>query len=177
MSGDSGDRAAAPEVSYGYCGMPCALCTRHRTDGKSRCTGCSVGGYYTDVCRVHACCREKSLAHCGACAAFPCARLGKMGDFRDLNTNGVKMRTCTAVAAGGFDAWYGEYAARAALLTRALPKYNNGRMKRYLCELFIQNDLAMLTELMRRAEGLTGDAKQKGAAFRALAEAYIAGRD
>ena len=32
---------------YGYCGMPCALCTRYRTAGDSRCPGCSCDGYYT----------------------------------------------------------------------------------------------------------------------------------
>ena len=33
--------------AYGYCGMPCALCTRCRTEGSSRCPGCSCDGYYT----------------------------------------------------------------------------------------------------------------------------------
>ena len=63
---------------YGYCGMPCALCTRYRTAGASRCPGCSCGGYYTEGCKVYRCCREKGLAHCGECAEFPCARLGTM---------------------------------------------------------------------------------------------------
>ena len=30
--------------AYGYCGMPCALCTRYRTAGDSRCPGCSCDG-------------------------------------------------------------------------------------------------------------------------------------
>ena len=158
------------EYPYGYCGMPCALCTRYRTQGKSRCPGCSCDGYYTDPCKVRHCCRQKGLAHCGACGDFPCARLGKMGDFRDLNTNNVKQRSYAAVAAAGFEAWYAEYAPRAELLTAALEKYNDGRMKRFLCELFIQRDLAELSELMRRAEGLEGTPQERGKAFRELAE-------
>jgi len=99
---------------YGYCGMPCALCTRYRTAGTSRCPGCSCGGYYTEGCRVYRCCREKALAHCGECAEFPCARLGGMGDFRDLDTGHVKPRTCRFVAEHGFAAWQREYGERAA---------------------------------------------------------------
>ena len=72
------------EYPYGYCGMPCALCPRYRTEGKSRCPGCSCDGYYTDVCRVHRCCRQWELDHCGLCGEQPCQRLGKMGDFREL---------------------------------------------------------------------------------------------
>ena len=87
--------------AYGYCGMPCALCTRCRTEGSSRCPGCSCDGYYTVPCKVHRCVREKGLDHCGQCGEFPCPKLGKMGDFRDLDTGRVKERTCRAVAAEG----------------------------------------------------------------------------
>lgn len=159
------------DYPYGYCGMPCALCTRYRTDGKSRCPGCSHDGYYTEPCKVHHCCREKGLVHCGECGDFPCERLGKMGDFSDLTTNHVKQITCFAVSSSGFEAWYGEYTGRADLLTSALENYNNGRMKRYICELFIQLDNASLREIMRRAEALTGDIKEKGNGFRLIAEA------
>ena len=65
--------------AYGYCGMPCALCTRYRTEGDSRCPGCSCDGYYTEPCKVHRCIREKGLDHCGQCGDFPCPKLGKMG--------------------------------------------------------------------------------------------------
>ena len=156
---------------YGYCGMPCALCTRYRTAGTSRCPGCSCGGYYTEGCRVYRCCRERGLAHCGECAEFPCARLGGMGDFRDLDTGHVKPRTCRFVAERGFAAWQREYSERAALLSEALAKYNDGRMKRFLCELFIKTDLDALWELMRRAEAITGSPKEAGKAFRALSQA------
>lgn len=124
--------------AYGYCGMPCALCTRCRTEGSSRCPGCSCDGYYTVPCKVHRCVREKGLDHCGQCGDFPCPKLGKMGDFRDL-------------------------------LTVALERYNNGRMKRYLCELFLQQDLDTLRRIMARAEALEGaDSKELGRAFQAL---------
>ena len=55
------------------------------------------------------------------------------------------------------------------LLTVALERYNNGRMKRYLCELFLQQDLDTLRRIMARAEALEGaDSKELGRAFQAL---------
>ena len=156
------------DFPYGYCGMPCALCTRYRAEGASRCPGCSQNGYYTDTCKVHHCCQGRELAHCGLCPEFPCARLGKMGEFSDLRTDHAKERACRAVAAEGFDAWHAAYAERAALLTEALANYNNGRMKRYLCELFLQRDMGFLRAVMRRAEGLSGTPKERGAAFQQL---------
>ncbi len=162
------------DYAYGYCGMLCALCTRYRTNGTSRCPGCSKDGYYTEACKAHHCCRGKGLAHCGLCAEFPCARLGKMSDFRDLNTGHAKERACVAVAAHGFDAWHAEYAMRAQLLDAALLRYNDGRMKRFLCELFLQQDIETLREIMRRAEDIAGDPKQNGKRFRLIVEEVLA---
>lgn len=161
------------DYAYGYCGMPCALCTRYRTNGTSRCPGCSHDGYYTEPCKVHHCCREKQLNHCGSCESFPCIRLGKMGDFSDLNTNHVKNRTCVAVSQSGFDVWYMEYVERADLLTVALERYNNGRMKRYLCELFIQQDMDTLRRIMQQASTLSGDPREAGKAFKSIVESVI----
>ena len=160
--------------AYGYCGMPCALCTRYRTVGDSRCPGCSQNGYYTETCRVHRCIGEKGLLHCGLCPSFPCEKLGGMGDFRDLNTNHVKERTCRAVAAQGLGPWQQDYEVRADLLTKALAQYNNGRMKRYLCELFIQQDLSTLQQIMEQAQALEGSPKELGKAFQAVVQAVLA---
>lgn len=161
------------DYPYGYCGMPCALCSRYWTNGASRCPGCSANGYYTDLCKVHHCCRDSAIKHCGLCADFPCKRLGSMGDFRDLNTGNVKQRTCRSIAADGFDAWYADYCERADLLAVALARYNDGRMKRYLCELFIQKDVEALREIMRQAEALAGTPKENGKAFRTIVENCI----
>lgn len=73
-------------------------------------------------------------------------------------------------AAQGFDVWYRDYAEKAVLLTDALRKYNDGRMKRFLCELFIGRDLDTLQTLMHRAGSIAGTPKDVGKAFRALVE-------
>lgn len=159
--------------AYGYCGMPCALCTRYRTEGKSKCPGCSHDGYYTEPCKVHRCIREKEISHCGLCNEFPCANLGKMSDFTDLNTNHVKERTCKIVSEKGFEIWRKDYEERADLLTFALERYNNGRMKRYLCELFIQQDLITLKEILHLADALSGSPKDIGESFKKIVQTII----
>lgn len=158
------------EYPYGYCGMPCALCTRYYINGKSRCPGCSYDGYYTDVCKVHHCCCAKKNKHCGRCDNFPCASLGKMGEFSNLKTNHVKERTCEMVKSLGFSYWYEEYVRRAKLLEEAVEKYDDGRMKRYLCELFIQKDFSMLEKIMSEARDLTGSLKEKSKMFKSIVE-------
>lgn len=158
------------DYSYGYCGMPCALCSRYRTDGKSKCLGCSKGGYYTDTCKVFSCVRGKGIDHCGKCAVFPCVRVSKMGEFSDLRTDNAKQKTCALVASNGFESWYKEYSRRADLLTVALGKYNDGRMKRYLCELFITQSIDNIELIMKRAESLNGTQKENGKRFKEIVE-------
>lgn len=91
-----------------------------------------------------------------------------MTDFRDLNTGGAKLRTCRRVGEAGFEQWYEEYAKKAELLTIALARYNNGRMKRFLCELFLQQNLPILQTIMDRAAALQGTPKELAPAFRAI---------
>ncbi|MDD4011268.1 MAG: DUF3795 domain-containing protein [Sphaerochaetaceae bacterium] len=158
------------DYPYGYCGMPCALCSRYNTQGTSRCPGCSHDGYYTEPCKVHHCCKSKGLVQCGKCPDYPCLRLGSMSDFSDLDTNHVKLRTSEAIKERGWDAWYEDYCTKADLLKEALERYNDGRMKRWLCELFIKGDLESLKALIEKARNLDGDLKQRAKAFRALSE-------
>lgn len=158
------------DYPYGYCGMPCALCTRYRTDGSSRCPGCSENGYYTDTCKVHHCCSGKELKNCGCCDTFPCVRVSKMGEFSNLKTDNAKIKNCMEIKASGFEPWYENYIERAELLTEAIEKYNNGRMKRYLCELFIRQDMDTLKNIMCLAKNLTGDIKEKANGFKSIAE-------
>ena len=98
-----------------------------------------------------------------------------MGDFRDLNTGHAKERTCRAVAEAGLASWMEDYEAKADLLTLALERYNNGRMKRFLCELFIQQELNTLQAIMTRAESLSGTPKECGKAFQALVRDVLGG--
>jgi len=96
-----------------------------------------------------------------------------MSDFGDLNTNHAKEKNSRRIAAEGFAHWYAEYAKRADLLTVALERYNNGRMKRFLCELFIQQDMETLWEIMRQSESLRGTPKENGKAFQEIVRSVL----
>jgi hypothetical protein len=96
-----------------------------------------------------------------------------MGDFRDLHTNHVKERTCRSIQAAGFAPWYLDYCERADLLTQALSRYNNGRLKRTLCELFICEELPTLRAIMEEASTLSGDPKETAKPFQEIARAHI----
>lgn len=117
------------ELPYGFCGIMCALCNRHIVNGSGSCVGCSHNGYYSEPCKIAKCCKEKDLLHCALCKEFPCDKVIKIGDFCDLNSNEHYSKTCYCISENGFDFWYQEYMERKTLLTIALEKYNNGRMK------------------------------------------------
>ena len=57
-----------------YCGVNCAPCP-DLTSGK--CPGCRASEWGDDPCMPAACCREKGIEACGACAAFPCKSMSE----------------------------------------------------------------------------------------------------
>lgn len=119
------------------------------------------------------CCKEKNLRHCALCKEFPCDKVMKIGDFSDLNTNEHYSKVCYCISENGFDFWYQEYIERKVLLTTALEKYNNGRMKRYLCELFMREELIVLRKIMEKAKELAGTQKEVSLGFKRIAEDII----
>lgn len=161
------------KLPYGYCGIMCALCNRHIVSGSSACAGCSHDGYYSEACKIAKCCREKQILHCALCKEYPCDKVKKIGDFSDLDTNGHYNRVCRCILERGFVFWYQEYAERKALLMTALEKYNNGRMKRYLCELFMREDMETLREIMGKADCLTGAPKECSSKFKCIVDSII----
>ena len=59
----------------------------------------------------------------------------------------------------------------------ALEKYNNGRMKRYLCELFMREDLVDLREIMEVANNdLIGTPKELSTQFKSIVNSIVKSR-
>lgn len=157
-------------LPYGFCGMPCALCLYYHTKGLSRCKGCSHDGFFTGACSIYKCCKKGNVLHCALCPKYPCNKCKKLKEFNCLDSKSAWLQICAVVREKGFDNWYGEYQRKAELLDIALEKYNNGKMKRFLCELFIQNDINRLEELMKQAELLVGSKKEICQQFKKIAE-------
>ena len=55
----------------------------------------------------------------------------------------------------------------------ALEHYNNGRMKRYLCELFINNDMDKIELIMKQTSLLTGNKKELSLKFKELVKTIL----
>lgn len=155
-------------LPYGFCGMPCALCPYYHTKGISRCKGCIHDGFFTDACNIYKCCKNRNLAYCAVCNEYPCKKCASLKEFNCLNTDSAWLRTVSMIQSRGFEKWYDEYQSKAELLTFALEHYNNGRMKRYLCELFINNELEKLELIMAKASLLTGSKKEISLKFKEL---------
>lgn len=161
------------EIPYGFCGMPCALCPYYHTKGISRCKGCSHDGFFTGACNIYKCCKNKDLLHCAVCDEYPCKKCASLKEFNCLNTNSVWLATVTAIQSNSFDDWYAEYQRKAELLNIALEHYNSGRMKRYLCELFINNDIDKIELIMKQASLLIGNKKDKSIKFKELVKTIL----
>lgn len=83
------------------------------------------------------------------------------------------LATVTAIQSSGFDDWYAEYQRKAKLLNIALEYYNSGRMKRYLCELFINNDIEKIELIMKQASLLMDNKKEKSLKFKELVKIIL----
>ena len=156
------------DIPYGFCGMPCALCPYYHTKGISRCKGCSHDGFFNGACNIYKCCKSKDLLHCAICAEYPCKKCTSLKEFNCLDTGSVWLRTVSTIQSSTVENWYTEYQRRTELLDLALEQYNNGRMKRYLCELFINNDIEKLELIMKHASSLTGNKRELSLKFREL---------
>lgn len=156
--------------AYGFCGMPCGLCPYYHTNGKSRCVGCSHDGFFTGACGIFKCCKNKRLIHCALCDEYPCKKCVSLKEFASLNTDGVWFRTASLIKSVGFDEWFNQYQRKVNLLEFALEHYNNGKMKRWLCELFINNDINKLELIMDKASLLTGSRKDICLGFKKIVE-------
>ncbi len=157
---------------YGYCGMPCALCPYFHTKGTSRCEGCSCGGLFTGGCSIYKCLRNRAgeLKHCVSCDEYPCKKHAGLKEFNCMDTKNVWLVTCVDIRAKGIDDWMNTYRAKSDYLRIALETYNNGRMKKYLCQLFIELPLEKIELLMARAERCSGDKKELANQFKELAK-------
>lgn len=83
------------------------------------------------------------------------------------------LATVTAIQSSSFDDWYAEYQRKAELLNIALEHYNSGRMKRYLCELFINNDIGKIELIMKQASLLMDNKKEKSLKFKELVKIIL----
>lgn len=163
-------------IPFGRCGMPCGLCAMYHTQGDSRCVGCCDSeDSFASQCKMFRCCGGKGHVSCGQCAEYPCAQVDAMEEFKGLDTGKVWLRVCGDIRESGVEAWYPAYEAKCLLLREALDRYNDGRMKSYLCRLFIAQALPVLQAIMQEALPsipMEADAKERGKRFKQIVKAH-----
>lgn len=75
------------------CGILCSRCQFRESTG---CKGCAEMDrpFWGESCPVKSCCEGKGHAHCGACEAFPCARLTAFAYDEKQGDNGARIEQC-----------------------------------------------------------------------------------
>lgn len=136
----------------GKCGMTCTLCPRHYTKGRSCCEGCNSESFFSQICMIFACCTKKKLNGCWECGEYPCTRLTHRKNFKGIYSQDTWLQTCEMIRSKGLDAWYREYAEKSDMIEQMLTRYNNGRLKSFICNLFMNNDLATLKRVAAEGE-------------------------
>lgn len=110
---------AADPALVAACGLYCGACKKHLS---GHCPGCA-GNEKASWCKVRSCCREKGIAHCGACAEHPDPRTCRTYDNFIARMVGFLLRSDRAACARrlreiGTDAFAREMAARGEMTIR-----------------------------------------------------------
>ncbi len=75
------------------CGIICGECGFREQMGCSGCTQIQKP-FWGDSCLVKSCCEEKSHAHCGQCASFPCPLLNQFAYDEKQGDGGKRIEQC-----------------------------------------------------------------------------------
>lgn len=132
--------------SFSLCGLNCALCPRHHTDGSSRCPGC--GG--DDFALLHPSCavitcsaRHGNVEFCFECATYPCERYTTAGSadsfiaYRNVLSDNQR-------AAADLNGYMADMESKRQILCELILKANDGKSKAFFC---LAVNLLPLTEL------------------------------
>jgi hypothetical protein len=151
-------------LEIGACGLDCALCSRHFTEGKSRCDGCGSEYSYAAVgCKLYRCCvSEKGLETCAACGDFPCKMLEGAADADSFVTHRMMISNLHHIARSGIDAYLREQDLRRCALERMLSDFNDGRSKSYYCLAARLLSLEALVDALNKAIERAGEGGGEG---------------
>ena len=75
------------------CGIICGECGFREQMGCSGCTQIQKP-FWGDSCLVKSCYEEKSHAHCGQCASFPCPLLNQFAYDEKQGDSGKRIEQC-----------------------------------------------------------------------------------
>ncbi len=169
-----------PEKKYpviGACGLDCGLCSRHHTDGPSRCPGCCGPDFENKhpACGFITCCvKRHNLEICAECdEAAGCPKMARLLDWAAHSDSMLSYRPVPENLALAREKGIAELARRAeekkALLVYLIEHHNDGRSKALYCTACQLLPLPDLRQAIAAAEAdITPetDIKDKAAAIR-----------
>lgn len=161
-------------IPFGRCGMPCGICPMYHIKGHSRCPGCIDDPSTSHRCSVYKCTVSKNAASCSVCPESPCSRLTEMKEFKNLDSGRVWLRNLEEMNTAGNGAFFEEYAERTGLFNEAMRRFDDGRMKNFMCRLFMTQNMETLRHIMLESGKIEdADRKESAKKFRELSEILI----
>lgn len=161
--------------SFSLCGLNCALCPRHRTEGGSRCPGCG-GSDFNDLhpsCAIITCARKHgNPAFCHECGAYPCERYQKPFPADSFITY-QHVQTDLSAAREDLPGYLAQLEQRRLILERLLKEADDGRSKSFYCLAATLLSVQALERVIGRIdEGVPENRKERAVRMRtALLEA------
>lgn len=120
---------------FSACGLNCGLCTRHQTEGKSRCPGCAGENFSAvhPACGVLSCCQRRGHEYCYECEAYPCEKYTGADAADSFITHLHQFSDMEKAETLGIIAYQNELDEKIAILEKLLTVYNDGRRKSFYC--------------------------------------------
>ncbi len=145
--------------SFSLCGLNCALCPRHHTDGSSRCPGC--GG--DDFALLHPSCavitcsaKHGNIEFCFECASYPCERYATAGTA-DSFIAYRNVLSDNQLASENLNGYLAELECKRRILCELILKANDGKSKAFYCLAANLLPLAELEFMMATLEDMLSD--------------------
>ena len=123
-----------PEFSL--CGLNCALCPRHHTNGVSACPGCGGPGFNEQhpSCAIITCARKHGItAYCFSCEAYPCDRY-QTPSSTDSFISYLHVRQDLDAVRIHPESYLAQLRRRKAILRRLIQEGDDGRSKGLFCQ-------------------------------------------
>ena len=162
------------EPMFSLCGLNCALCSM-RVGGY--CPGCGGGEGNQSCALARGSLEHGGLEFCADCAEYPCARYEGFDDADSFVPHSRRRADLERARELGFEAYMSELREKAALLSKLLEGYNDGRRKSMFCTAAYLLPLPDLRETLQALRALPAqDAKERAASAAALLQTSAAAR-
>lgn len=139
---------------FALCGLNCAICPRHHTNGPSACPGCG-GKRFNELhptCPIITCSKHhENVEFCHECASYPCERYRETPGQDSFITYLSRLDDQRRAQEIGIERYCAELEEKLSILNLLLDTYDDGKHKGFFCLavnlLSLQNLRSILVEM------------------------------